>query len=124
LAYPGYSGGSAAIRYDGSVGGGKVVFLGFPFEAVTSAALRTGMMDDILKFFSRRARIEDLTLPVDGRQILTISGEPGLAYSVQASADLVSWATITNSPNPSGIFTVEVPAPQVPARYYRVVLQW
>ena len=124
LTYPGYSGGSAAIRYDGSAGGGKVVFFGFPFEAVTSAALRTSMMDDILKFFSRPARIEGLTLPVGGKLGLTVSGEPGLMYNVQASADLVSWATITNAPNPSGTFAVEVPAPQIPARYFRVALQW
>jgi hypothetical protein len=124
LTYPGYSGGSAAIRYDGSAGGGKVVFFGFPFEAVTSTALRTSMMDDMLKFFSRPARIEGLTLPVGGKQILTFSGEPGLGYNIQASADLVSWATITNAPNPSGTFAVEVPAPQIPARYLRVALQW
>lgn len=44
--------GAAAIQYDGSAGGGKVVCLGFPFECLCSAKARTRYMASMLRFFA------------------------------------------------------------------------
>ncbi len=52
LNYIGNPNGAAAIQYDGSAGGGKVVYFGFPFETVTGATLRQHYMADILTFFT------------------------------------------------------------------------
>jgi hypothetical protein len=51
LLYP-ESSGAAAVQYDGSAGGGKVVCFGFPFECVSSAKARARYMKDILRFFA------------------------------------------------------------------------
>jgi hypothetical protein len=51
LNYSGVTTGAAAIQYDGSNGGGKVVYFGFPFETITSATRRNNYMADILNFF-------------------------------------------------------------------------
>ena len=42
----------AAVQYDGSAGGGRVVFLGFPFETITSFTVRTQYMSTALTFLS------------------------------------------------------------------------
>jgi hypothetical protein len=55
LLYP-ESSGVAAVRYDGSAGGGKVVCFGFPFECVSSAQVRARYMRDILRFFASHPR--------------------------------------------------------------------
>lgn len=52
LGYSGNNAGAAAIQYDGSAGGGKVVLLGFPFETITNATRRNQYMADILSFFT------------------------------------------------------------------------
>ncbi len=52
LNYTGNPNGAAAIQYDGSAGGGKVVYFGFPFETITSATLRQQYLADILTFFT------------------------------------------------------------------------
>ena len=45
------AGGSAAVQYDGSAGGGKVVCFGFPFESMSSAKARARYVAGVLKFF-------------------------------------------------------------------------
>lgn len=52
MSYSGNSTGPAAIQYDGSAGGGRVVLFGFPFETIASATRRTQYMVDILAFFT------------------------------------------------------------------------
>ncbi len=49
--YSGNTNGAAAIQYDGTAGGGKVVYFGFPFETITAVARRDAYMADILTFF-------------------------------------------------------------------------
>ena len=53
LNYSGGTGGTAAIQYDGAVGNGRVVYLGFPFETITSATRRNEYMADILTFLGQ-----------------------------------------------------------------------
>lgn len=50
-----YSGGgsAAAIQYDGSAGGGRVVFFGFPFETIASESVRAQYMAAILPFLNQ-----------------------------------------------------------------------
>jgi hypothetical protein len=43
--------GTAAVQYDGSAGGGRVVCFGFPFECLASAKARARYMECVLKFF-------------------------------------------------------------------------
>ena len=50
INYSGNPNGAAAIQYDGLAGGGRVVYLGFPFETITSAAVRDAYMSDALNF--------------------------------------------------------------------------
>jgi hypothetical protein len=46
--------GAAAIQYDGSAGGGKLVYFGFPFETIADATRRNQYMADILAYFTAR----------------------------------------------------------------------
>ena len=96
LNYVGGRGGAAAIQYDGSAGGGKVVYCGFPLETLTATGVRDAYMAGVLKFFSRSARLESLTLLADQRPSLVLSGEPGLTYAIQVSSNLAGWVTLTN----------------------------
>jgi hypothetical protein len=122
LNYPGYSGGAAAIRYDGSAGGGKVVYMSFPFETVTSASLRNAYMGDVLKYFSRPVRFELITMLTNNCPRLVLSGEPGFAYSVQSSTNLLNWVTLTNVLNTNGTFEfVDEPA-ATGQRFYKAFL--
>lgn len=52
LSYSGNTNGAAAIQYDGSAGGGKVVYFGFPFETITSVNRRNQYVADALNFFT------------------------------------------------------------------------
>jgi fibronectin type III domain protein len=51
MRYAGGRGGTAAITYDGSAGGGRVVLLGFPFETIISPSARVEVMERVLGFF-------------------------------------------------------------------------
>ena len=59
LSYNGVAPGAAAIQYDGSAGGGRVVYLGFPFETIGNATRRTEYMASILDFFTVEADAAD-----------------------------------------------------------------
>jgi hypothetical protein len=96
LSYTGGLGGTAAVQYDGSAGGGKVVYFGFPFETITGVATRTAYMADVLRFFSKPPKFESVALAADGRPKLTLSGEPGLVYTVLVSSNLTTWSALTN----------------------------
>lgn len=94
LSYVGGNGGAAGVQYDGSGGGGRVVYLGFPFETITSASTRAAYMADALLFFSKRP---DLAIARSASSVmLTLNGEPGLAYAILNSSNLTAWTTFTN----------------------------
>ncbi len=59
LLYNGVSPGAAAIQYNGSAGGGRLVYLGFPFETISSATRRTEYMAGILTYFTTEADAAD-----------------------------------------------------------------
>lgn len=120
-----YTGGSTAgVTYDGSAGGGRVVFLGFPFETITTESIRNAYMADILGFL--RTGLPTLPLkfesvaPWAGSQLkLTLSGEPGL-YTLQTSSNLSSWTAVTTLTNTTGGFEFIDANPTDPsAKFYR-----
>ncbi|NUP89304.1 MAG: hypothetical protein HUU25_05720 [Candidatus Sumerlaeia bacterium] len=59
MTYVGGSGGTAAIQYNGTgANSGRLVYLGFPFETITTASARNQVMTDVLTFFG-------VTVPVE-----------------------------------------------------------
>lgn len=123
LSYVGGNGGTAGIQYDGSAGGGRVVYLGFPFETITNAATRVAYMADVLRFFSRRPWIASIAWQPEQRPKLTVAGEPGLTYGLWASSDLANWALLGNVLTTNGMaeFT-DTSAPGASHRFYRLEL--
>jgi len=59
LNYTASTSGAAALQYDGSAGGGKVMFFGFPFETIVDATRRSQYLADTLSFFT----VPELLLP-------------------------------------------------------------
>lgn len=57
--YTGGGSGGAAIQYDGSAGGGRIVMFGFPFETINSSSVRADVMAAVLAFFSTVTRVEE-----------------------------------------------------------------
>ncbi|MBN1475981.1 fibronectin type III domain-containing protein [Candidatus Sumerlaeota bacterium] len=51
MRYAGGRGGTAAVAYDGSAGGGRVILFGFPFETIVSPSARADVMERVLEFF-------------------------------------------------------------------------
>lgn len=51
LNYTGGLPGAAAVQHADPATGSKLVYLGFPFETITNAVLREGLMFDVLSFF-------------------------------------------------------------------------
>jgi hypothetical protein len=117
-----YSGaGAAALRYNGSAGGGKVVLFGFPFETISSASLRHDYMADILSFLTPAvpSRLDLSSLLPSGVQ-LSLSGQTGATYSVESSTNLLNWAEVTNFANLNGTFRFIAPSPSNDLRrFYR-----
>ena len=62
---------------------------------------------------------------VGGQFQLTVSGQPGLTYDVQASTNLTSWVSLGLHTAPfNGVFTVtDSSSPGLQTRYYRTVRQ-
>jgi len=98
--------------YDGSSGGGKVVYLGFPFETITSTSVRNAYMADALSFFipepTQPLSFDLIDLLPDGNVRLVVSGAPGFNVLLLTSTNLSGWSVQTNLLNPSGTlqFTV------------------
>lgn len=122
LNYPGYSGGAAGVFYDASAGGGKVVYLGFPFETITSSQMRGSYMARILDAFSRQPVISSLVAASPTVFEMAIQGEPGAEYHVESSPDLVTWHEEAQVSNPSGHVTVQVPR-GAGSQFFRVRVQ-
>lgn len=124
IAYGAGPSGAAGVVYDGPAGTGKVVYLGFPFETITSEAVRNAYMADILGLF--RANIPYLPLKFEavtsmpGNQLkLTLSGEPGI-YTLQTAPTLGAWSPLATVTNTTGTFEFIDTAPTVdPEKYYR-----
>jgi hypothetical protein len=123
LNYVGGLGGAAAVQYDGSAGGGRVVYLGFPFETLTNTTTRASYMARALRFFSKPPKFEQIALLPDFRPRLTLSGEPGLTYTIRVSDDLTNWVVWTNVLNVTGtVAFADAPVTNPTPRFYRATL--
>jgi hypothetical protein len=124
INYSGVVSGAAGIAYDGSSGGGKVVYLGFPFETITSSAVRNTYMTDILSFFipgpMQSLSFDSINLLPDGSLRLVLSGAPGFNVQLLTSTNSSHWSVLANLHNPTGTLQVtNAPASGVPSQLYR-----
>jgi hypothetical protein len=124
LNYPGYNGGAAGIRYDGSAGGGKVIYFGFPFETITNSTARNAFMSDVLKDFSRPVRFDAAAVTTNGSPRFVLSGEPGFTYGIQRSSNFVNWVTVTNLVNTNGIFEFVDDTTSTEQKFYKAFLSF
>lgn len=129
LTYTGGTGGTAAVQYDGSLGGGRVMNWGFPFETITNSFARTVYMSDVLRFFNVLDAPQLLPPQINlAANSLTLawSGSVGLRYRIQYKTNLTDglWQnlpgdiTATNLP----ITKADSLSPGLSQRFYRVVL--
>jgi hypothetical protein len=118
--YSNVTGGAAGILYNGAAGGGKVVYLGFPFETILSAGVRNAYLADALNFFNAAPlKFESITLQ-PGHQIkLVMSGLTG-TYTLQTAAVLNAWGSLANLTNTTGAFEFSDSTTNSAAKFYRV----
>ncbi|MDB6025348.1 MAG: hypothetical protein JWM68_1571, partial [Verrucomicrobiales bacterium] len=76
--------GAAAVQYDGSGGGGRVVYFGFPFETITVASRRTAYMSDILTFLNEPPPTGSPSI-TSGPVSQTVNRYADVAFSVSAT---------------------------------------
>ncbi len=124
INYPGVVSGAAGIAYDGSAGGGKVVYLGFPFETITTASARNAYLSDILAFFipgpMQPLSFDSITRLPGGNIRLVLTGTPGFNVQVLASTNLSNWSVLATRQNPTGTLQfTNTPAPGVLNQFYR-----
>ncbi|HRZ55909.1 MAG TPA: hypothetical protein P5525_10690 [Candidatus Paceibacterota bacterium] len=122
LEYGGVAGGGAGILHTGAGGVGKVVYWGFPFETLTSAAVRRTYMADVLRFLSQPSRLEIAAPQSDGRIHLRLEGEPGLTYLIQRCVPGGPWTNVRNVSNATGSTLFSDAWPAEAAVLYRAVL--
>ena len=68
-------------------------------------------------------RFDLITVLPDGRVRLTLSGDTGFTYALEASTNLVNWLTLTNLANLGGtVEFIDAEATNLLARYYRARL--
>ena len=118
-------GGAAAVQYDGSAGGGRVVYLGFPFETITSPAVRNAYLADILGYFLAAIpaplRFDAAAALPDRRFQFTLTGKPG-TYRIEISATLTNWSTLAYVTNQIGVAGyMDDSATNSAMRFYRAV---
>lgn len=102
ISYSNVANGAAAVVYNGSAGGGKVVYLAFPFETITSAAVRSNYLAAALNFFNAGPlQFDAVTTLTNDRVRLTVSGAAGV-YTLQTAAVLNAWSPQLTFTNTSG----------------------
>lgn len=97
----------AAVQYDGSAGGGRVVYLSIPFETIATAANRTTVLTDILNFFQPAkvlAGPQAATVVAGSNATFNVTGGGAVALSyqwyfnnVKITGATASALTVTNS---------------------------
>ena len=118
--YSNVTSGAAGILYNGAAGGGKVIYLGFPFETITSPGVRSAYMADALNFFDAAPlRFESITPQAASQIKLVMSGLTG-TYMLQTAAVLNAWGSLTNLTNATGAFEFTDSTTNAPAKFYRL----
>jgi hypothetical protein len=129
LNYAGGLPGAAAIQHADPATGSKLVYFGFPFETITNAALREGLMFDVLSFF------DIIPAPIlaspsiqwpQGVVTLSWSAIPGRRYRVQFKSSLgdPTWINLGTVVLASGntASLVDTSGANLQQRFYRVVM--
>lgn len=120
ISYSNVTGGAAAVVYNGTAGGGKVVYLGFPFETITSEAVRNSYLADVLNLFTAGPLKFNAIAPLAGNRLkLDVSGAAGV-YTVQTAAVLNVWGSLTNLTNTSGAMTFTNSFTNGAVKFFRV----
>jgi hypothetical protein len=118
--YSNVTSGAAGITYNGAAGGGKVVYLGFPFETILDAGVRSAYMADALNFFNvQPLKFESITLQPGNQVKLVMSGLTG-TYTLQSAATLGGWSSLANLTNTTGAFEFTDGTTDSGAKFYRV----
>ena len=118
--YSNLTSGVAGVIYNGSAGGGKVVYLGFPFETITSAEVRNAYMADVLNFFGvNPPRFAGIGVAAVNRLKLTMRGATGV-YGLQTNGGLNTWGTMTNLTNTTGNFEFTDVLTNPAVKFYRL----
>jgi D-alanyl-D-alanine carboxypeptidase len=129
IQYSGGTGGNAAVQYNGTSRGGKVMTWGFPFETITSASVRDAFMSDVLFGFGTlpapQFNASSIAL-TNNSLLLNWSTSSGLKYRVQYKTNLAdaTWlqlgavlqATGTNASQSDSTFG------NAPSRFYRIMV--
>jgi hypothetical protein len=127
ITYSGGTGGNGAVQYDGSLGGGKVVNWGFPFETITNSAVRDAYMSDVLRFFGLIPApvLSAPAVNLAGNSILlSWSASAGLTYRVQYKTNLTdaAWQTLAGDVTATNTTAVKLDSSLGTQRFYRVLL--
>jgi hypothetical protein len=127
LVYPDDQG-IAAVAYDGTLGGGKTVCVGFPFECISSAGSRARCLADVLRFFEFDAQVRGLIHPevtsgIEGA-VIEWRTVPGRKYQVQVNTlpGGVLWQNVGRPIVAEGLSAVYQDQPRAEQPTYRVVL--
>lgn len=127
ISYSGGTGGTAGIQYDGSLGGGKVVNWGFPFETITNSSVRDAYISDVLRFFGvipAPVLSPPVVNPAAGTVTLTWTASAGLVYRVQYQTNLSDtvWQTLGTDVTATNTSAVKIDGALTSQRFYRVML--
>jgi hypothetical protein len=129
LNYTGGLPGAAAIQNSDTATGSRLVYFGFPFETITSAAVREALMFDVLAFFevipAPLVAAPSFTGP-PGSVVLAWSAIPGRRYRVQFknSLDDPAWTNLGAVVVASGLSatSTDTTIGHLRQRFYRVVM--
>jgi hypothetical protein len=128
LNYSGGLPGAAAIQHADPATGSKLVYFGFPFETITNAVLREGLMFDVLSFFgvvpAPVLATPSLQWP-QGIVTLSWSAIPGRRYRVEFKDNLghAVWTNLGVVTAPGNTASVSDPgALNSSQRFYRVAV--
>jgi hypothetical protein len=120
--YSNVTSGAAGIIYNGAAGGGKVVYLGFPFETILSAGVRNAYMADALNFFDAAPLKFESIAWQPGNQIKLVMSGLTATYTLQTATALNTWGSLTNLTNTTGAFEFTDDATNSGAKFYRLKL--
>ncbi len=98
LSYSGGTGGTAAVYRDGT---SRVITLGFPFELVNSASVRSDLMEAVVDFFDLSADTTAPSAPT-GLAATPGDGSVGLDWSDNGEGDLDGYNVYRSTTSGSG----------------------
>ena len=125
LAYIG-SGGTAALQHVNSAAGSRLIYFGFPFEAITTTTAREAYMLDVLKFFNvlPTPDIVSVGITQPGAVAISWTAIPGKRYRVQHQPNLGSgtWFQLAGDITATHVVASKTDLIGAGARFYRVML--